>query len=212
MGLLRKNINRSNFVWTTVVSFHDEYFDPFSTINCRECNIRASLLQSPIPLSGFNYQPVFLEPEDAKCLHNPLISKSGGAKPSLTSKTSLSLKKNKTFKSDAFDTNCLKKAALFHATSNKTKNDTEAHTKCAGNTEYKVHILLFIDLVIVTKLPANLSKSTSEKHTCSICGRGYSFRSGLSKHMRSAQNDVESGLVTCTLCNRFVITCVYYLF
>ena len=46
-----------------------------STINCREYNVRASLLQSPIPLSGFNYQPVFLEPEEAKCLHNPLISK-----------------------------------------------------------------------------------------------------------------------------------------
>ena len=76
----------------------------------------------------------------------------------------------------------------------------------------QIHILLFIDLVIVTKLPKNLSKSTSEKHTCSICGRGYSFQSGLSKHMRSVHNDVESGLVTCTLCNsRFVITCVHYL-
>ena len=67
---------------------------------------------------------------------------------------------------NAFNTDCLKKAALFHTTSNKTKSDIEAHTKCAGNTEYKVHILLFTDLVIVTKLPANLSKSTSEKHTC----------------------------------------------
>ena len=77
----------------------------------------------------------------------------------------------------------------------------------------QIHILLFIDLVIVTKLPGNLSKLTSEKHICSICGRGYSFQSGLSKHMRNAHNDVESGLVTCTLCNsRFVITCVYYLF
>ena len=94
-GTVKENINRRNFVWTTVVSFHDEYFDPFSTINCREYNIRASLLPSPIPLSGFNYQSVFLEPEDAKYLHNPLISKSGGAKPSLTSKTSLSLKKIK---------------------------------------------------------------------------------------------------------------------
>ena len=65
---------------------------------------------------------------------------------------------------------------------------------------------MFTDLVTVTKLPKNLSKSTGEKHKCSICGRGYSFRSGLSKHMRSAHNDVESGLVTCTICNsRFVI-------
>ena len=117
-GTVKKNINRRNFVWTTIVSFHDEYFDPFSTIHCRECNVRPSLLQSPIPLSGFNYQPVFLEPEDAKCLHNPLVSKSGEAKPSLTSKTPLSLRKNKTFKSDAFDTDFLKKAALFHTTSN----------------------------------------------------------------------------------------------
>ena len=123
------------------------------------------------------------------------------------------MKKKKTFKSDAFNTDCLKKAALFQTTSNKTKSDIEAHTKCVGNTEYKVHISLFIDLVTVTKIPANLSKSTSEKHTCSICGRGYSFLSGLSKHMRSAHNDVESGLVTCTLCNsRFVITCAHYLF
>ena len=143
-GTVKENINRRNFVWTTVVSFHNEYFHSFSTINCREYNVRASLLQSPIPLSGFNYQPVFLEPQDGKCLHNPLISKSGGPEPSLTSKTSLSLKKNKTFKSDAFDTDCLKKAALFHTTSNKTKSDIQAHTKCAGNTEYKVHILLFV--------------------------------------------------------------------
>ena len=60
-GTVKENINRINFVWTTVMSFHDEYFDPFSTINCREYNIRALLLQSPIPLSEFNYQPVFLE-------------------------------------------------------------------------------------------------------------------------------------------------------
>ena len=53
----------------------------------------SELLQSPISLSGFNYQPVFLEPEDTKCLHNPLVSKSSGAKPSLTSKTFFSLKK-----------------------------------------------------------------------------------------------------------------------
>ena len=43
-GTVMENINRRNFVWTTVVSFHDEYFDPFSTINCRECNVRVSLL------------------------------------------------------------------------------------------------------------------------------------------------------------------------
>ena len=68
------------------------------------CNVRASLLQSPIPLSGFNYQPVFLESEDAKCLHNPLLSKSGRVKTALTSKTSLFLKKkNKTIKTDAFN-------------------------------------------------------------------------------------------------------------
>ena len=169
-GTVKENINRRNFVWTTVVSFHDEYFDPFSTINCREYNIRASLLQSPIPLSGFNYQPVFLEPEDAKCLHKPLISKSGGAKPSLTSKTSLSLKKNKTFKSDAFNTDCLKKAALFKTTSNKTKSDTEAHTKCVGNTEYKVHILLFTDLVTVTKFPASLSQLVKNTHVQCVEG------------------------------------------
>ena len=74
-------------------------------------------------------------------------------------------------------------------------------TQCAGNTECKVQILLFTDLVTVTKLPTNLSKSTGEKHTCSICGWGYSFQSGLSKHTRSTHNGVESGLVTCTLCN-----------
>ena len=67
-------------------------------------------------------------------------------------------------------------------------------------------------MVTVTKLPTNLSKTTGEKHTCSICERGYSFRSGLSKHMRSAHNDVESGLVTCTICNSRLCTCVYYLF
>ena len=151
-GTVKENINQRNFVWKTVVSFHDEYFDPFSTINCRECNIRALLLQSPIPLSGFNYQPVFLEPEDAKYLHNPLISKSGGGKPSLTSKTSLSLKK-KTLKSDAFDTDFLKKAALFPTTSNKTKSDIEAHTKCAGNTECKC---TYYCSLIVTKLKTHM--------------------------------------------------------
>ena len=56
------------------------------------------------------------------------------------------------------------------------------------------YILLFI---AVTKYPANLSKSTGEKHTCSICGRSYSFQSGLSKHMRSAH--MERGLVKCTI-------------
>ena len=145
-----------------------------------------------------------------QCLHNPLISKPGVAKPALTSKTSLSLKKkNKTTKSDDFYNDFLKKSVLFHATSIKTKSDTRVYTKCAGNTECKVHISLFTDLVTVTKLPTNLSKSTGEKHTCSICGQGYSFRSGLSKHMRSAHNDVESGLVTCTICNsRFVYMCL----
>ena len=41
-------------------------------------------------------------------------------------------------------------------------------------TECKVHILLLTDLVTVTKLPANLSKSSGE-YTRSICGRGYSI-------------------------------------
>ena len=41
-GTVKENINRINFVWITVVSFHDEYFDPFSTINCREYNVRAT--------------------------------------------------------------------------------------------------------------------------------------------------------------------------
>ena len=76
---------------------------------------------------------------------------------------------------------------------------------CAGNTKCKVHILLFTDLVTVTKLPANLSQ-LCEKHTCSICGRSYySFQSGLSKRMRSAHNDVESDLVTCTICNSMFV-------
>ena len=50
---------------------HDEYFDPFPAIN----HITSSLIQSSIPLSEINYQPIFLEPEDVK---QPLISKSGG--------------------------------------------------------------------------------------------------------------------------------------
>ena len=50
----------------------------------------------------------------------------------------------KTIKSNAFNNDFLKKAASFHNTS-------------------KVHILLFSDLVTVTKLPPNLSKSTVEK-------------------------------------------------
>ena len=77
----------------------------------------------------------------------------------------------KTIKSNAFDNDFLKKAGSFHNTS-------------------KVHILLFSDLVTVTKLPPNLSKSTVEKHRCSICERGYSFQSGLSKHIRSGHNNV----------------------
>ena len=81
----------------------------------------------------------------------------------------------------------LKKAVLLHA----TKSDIQTHTKCADNTKYKVRILLFTDLVTVMK-----SKSTGEKHACSIWELGYSFQSGLSKHTRSPHNDVESGLVT----------------
>ena len=51
------------------------------------------------------------------------------------------------------------------------QNDIEAHTKCTGTTECKVHILLFIDIVTVTKLPANLSKSTGENtHVQSVEG------------------------------------------
>ena len=121
-------------MWIFVVSLCDAYFDPFATVNCRENNIRASLLQSSIPLSVFNYQPVFLEPEEAKCLQNPLISKPGVVKPALTFKTSLSLKKNnKPIISDSFNNDFLKKSVYFHATSIKTKSDTQVHTKCAGN-------------------------------------------------------------------------------
>ena len=43
-GTNKENINRRHFVWTNVVSLQDEYFDPFSTINYKECNVRASLL------------------------------------------------------------------------------------------------------------------------------------------------------------------------
>ena len=113
-GTVTENISKRNFMWTIVVSLCDAYFDLFATVNCREYNIRASL----IPLSGFNYQPVFLEPEEAKCLHNPLSSKPGVVKPALTSKTSLSLKKkNKTIKSDGFNNDFLKTSVLFQSTS-----------------------------------------------------------------------------------------------
>ena len=44
---------------------------------------------------------------------------------------------------------------------------------------------------------------------CSICSKSYTYQSGLSKHRINEHNNVESGCVTCSLCNNMYSTVTY---
>ena len=81
----------------------------------RQFNVRATLLQTPVP-NGFNYQPIFLEPNTAKILHCPLISKQQSLSSTSNSTRQIDLSDKQSPKQDNFDsTSDLEKTPLINA-------------------------------------------------------------------------------------------------